>query len=79
MNGTSWTEITNVNTARTFGASAGVSTDGLIYSGDNSPGIITNTETWNGSAWTEVNDVNTGRYFGAAGGVSTLAMFSRWI
>ena len=65
-NGSSWSEITEINTAR--GGPALVNTGGtdnvLLISGGETPlgasNPITNVESWNGSAWTETTDVNTG-------------------
>jgi hypothetical protein len=65
-NGTSWTEVGDLNTAR-FGLAAGIQhhlADGIVFGG-----YITNdsalAETWNGSSWTEVNDLNSSRYYGS--------------
>ena len=73
--GSSWTEIAEINTARKLGTiGGGTTTDAVIGSGLNaSNGLLTNTETWNGSAWTEVNEMNTGRKGGSSSqnGVST--------
>ena len=64
--GSSWTEIADVNTARSNAAGAGITTSALI-AGGYAPGTAEEdaTEIWNGSAWTEVADQNTARY-GAA-------------
>ena len=72
-NGTSWTEITDVNTARANASAAGTSTANLFFGG--SPNR-NNTELWNGSAWTEQSgDLNTGRpQFGGAGATNTAAI-----
>ena len=56
-NGTSWTEVAELNTARRILAGAGTQTAALAYAGW--PPNYTNTESWNGSAWTEVADLNT--------------------
>jgi hypothetical protein len=56
--GTSWTETTDVNTARTAATHGGIQTSSLITGGSTALAV---TEEWNGSAWTEVNDLNTGR------------------
>ena len=73
--GSSWTEIAEINTSRKLGTiGGGTTTDAVIGSGLNaSNGLLTNTETWNGSAWTEVNEMNTGRKGGSSSqnGVST--------
>jgi len=63
-NGSSWTEIAEINTARKFGTiGGGTTTSAVIGSGVAPPGltILTNTEIWNGSSWTEVSEMNTGR------------------
>ena len=73
--GSSWTEIAEINTSRKLGTiGGGTTTDAVIGSGLNaSNSTITNTETWNGSSWTEVSEMNTGRWGGSSSqnGVST--------
>ena len=62
--GTSWTEIAELNTARQQQGGAGTSgADGLIYGGRTSPGSgnSATTEYWNGSSWTEIADMATAR------------------
>jgi len=56
-NGSSWTETTDVNTARSNLGAAGTSTSNLIFNGD-APPDTNKTESWNGTSWTEVNDTN---------------------
>jgi hypothetical protein len=78
-NGTSWTEVADLNSAR-FGVSggAGTTTAGLVAGGDQtpSPRQVANTESWNGSAWTELNDLNTARQGSQmVGQVYTAALF----
>jgi len=70
--GSSWTEIADVNTARTYGGACGTTTAGL-YAGGAEP-EVGNTEEYNGSAWSEVNDLNTARTYVQGDGVQT-AMF----
>ena len=53
--GTSWTEIAEVNTARYYSTGFGSSTAGVVVGG--TPPVTGKTEVWNGSAWTEVNDL----------------------
>ena len=72
-NGTSWTEVNNLNTPRsnTYGA-ARTNTAALCFGGlnDLQPEYnIKAVENWNGSSWTEVNDLNMQRY--GIGGVGT--------
>ena len=76
-NGTSWTEVGDLNQQRWLAEASGVQTSAIIYGGAN-PGSadpVLNTETWDGSSWTEVNDLNTSRRsFGGAGIASTAAL-----
>jgi hypothetical protein len=67
--GTSWTEVNNLNTARGYGAGAGTQTSALMFGGSTPP-ISALTESWNGSNWTEVNDLNAARYVLAGAGAS---------
>ena len=59
-NGTSWTEVNDMNTAKSQGAAAGQSPyqNSIMFAG--SPTLAV-AETWDGTSWTEVNDLNTGR------------------
>jgi len=58
-NGTAWTEVNDVNTARRELWEFGTTAAGIIAGGR--PPTTAATESWNGSSWTEVNDLNTGR------------------
>ena len=64
--GTTFSEVNDLNTARYLMGSNGTQTSAL-----SSGGYITSaqsiTESWNGSSWTEVNDLNTARNGSAAG------------
>ena len=72
-NGTSWTEITEINTTRYglegFGDSY---TSGFVTGGAPDK---TQTESWNGSAWTEVSDLPQGTERGGCAGTSTAAFY----
>ena len=58
-NGSSWTEVAELNTGRNQLAGSGASnTSALGFGGG---GAVAITEQWNGSAWTELGDLNTGR------------------
>ena len=71
-NGTSWTETTDLNTARSYLASSGTSTSVIVFGGYlGPPGNSAKTEFWNGSSWTEVNDMGTARYDYAGTGQSS--------
>ena len=77
--GTSWTEIADVNRARGgAGASqAGSVTSAVIFGGGPGSGVDAQTESWNGSSWTEVADLNTARQEGGGfGNSSTNAVFA---
>ena len=68
-NGSSWTEVGDMNTAKTQGAAAGQSPyqDSIMFAG--SPTLAV-AETWNGTSWTEVNDLSTGRQEGGSAGTA---------
>ena len=66
--GTSWTEVAEMNTSRDRTAGSGTQSATLIISGrlDTPDADSALVESWNGSAWTEVGDVNTARHALAA-------------
>ena len=68
--GSSWTEVANVNQNIRGGASAGESNSAVIEFGGYNPSAynISTCEYWNGSSWTEVNDLNTARRYLAGSG-----------
>ena len=56
--GSSWTEVANVNSARVeSGSSGATSTSALLFAAS---GGNDKTEFWNGSSWTEVGDLANG-------------------
>ena len=73
--GTAWTEVGNLNTARSNLAGAGsTNTYGLVFGG--SPPDPQNTvELWNGTSWSELAEISTARknLTGSGSGVSALA------
>ena len=69
-NGSSWTEINNLNTARTNINAAGTASRGLGFAGNVSP--QQQTEDWNGAVWTETSDLNEGRTNNYAGGAGSI-------
>ena len=86
-NGSSWSEQSNVSTARTA-AGAGTQTAGLIFGGTNgapgSTGVQSATEEYDGSSWTNGGSLSAARLnmygaglqtaaFGAGGVISTNA------
>ena len=58
--GSSWTEVADLNTARAAGAADGTNTASIAVGGDAGPGNDNNAETWNGTAWTAEANVPTG-------------------
>jgi len=69
--GTSWTEVNDLTTARNSSAGNGTQTSALNFGGA-TPTPSALTESWNGTSWTEVNDLNTARYgLGGAGADNT--------
>jgi hypothetical protein len=77
-NGTSWTEVNDLNTARRNSGASGTTTAGLIATGHNfpSPTGITNVESWDGTSWTEIAEVNTARNGLKGGGIQTASIFA---
>ena len=76
-NGTSWTEVNDLNTARFLVAAAGGpagQTASLAIGGGADPGNLAIVENWNGSSWTEVSDLNTARQQSSGAGTSTAAI-----
>jgi len=57
-NGTAWTEVGDLNSARRAGAGGG-STTSFIYAGGTPGG--TNSESYNGTSWTATSAINTSR------------------
>ena len=75
--GSSWTEVGDLNTVRRTGAEFGTSTAAVYVGGANADGdSLAVCEKWNGTAWTEVADLNTATvHFGGAG-ISTAGIVS---
>ena len=70
-NGTSWTEVNDLNSAKTVCTTTGTQTAAILFGG--TPAVA-ETEHYNGSTWTEVGDLNTGRYEMAAAGGYTAGL-----
>ena len=74
--GTSFSEVNDLNTGRKGSTGTGTTTAGLASGGDTGPSGsagngVTNVESWNGSSWTETTDINTQRQGAAGSGTST--------
>ena len=71
--GTSWTEVADLNTGRAFaGSTTGPYTAVLMFGG--TPPTTTKMEQWNGSAWTETTDLNNAKSNVAGCGTTTAAL-----
>jgi len=75
-NGTAWTEVNNLNTARSMGGCAGQSQTAALGFAGASAGANkeVKAESWNGTSWTEVGDLSTGRNSTNGAGSSTSAL-----
>ena len=77
--GSSFTEIADVNAARGQGCGAGTTTAALFFLGEGQPPSFTASaanESWDGSSWTEVGDLGQARTAAAGFGTSTSALAS---
>ena len=74
FNGSTWTEVNDMNSPRNGLASNGTQTSALAH-GQDDPGVAGTTESWNGSSWTSVASLNTGkRACGGFGADNTSAL-----
>ena len=79
-NGSSWTEVGDLNTGRRGGGGAGTSAEACLCfgAGYGNPFVGQDlNESWNGSSWTEVADLNTASTGRASFGSSTSALYAR--
>ena len=67
-NGSTWTELNDMNTARNQMMRAGIQTSALAVSGGTNFDV--EVESWNGTSWTEVADLNSTRRAGGGAGES---------
>ena len=73
-NGTSWTEVSDLNTARDEFGSAGSQTSAAIFGG-NPPSSGTDAhEQWDGTSWTEAAEINTAVLACSGSGASNSSM-----
>ena len=75
-NGTNWTEVNDLNTARQYIAGTGIQASALAFGGEPVPSNGGKTEEWNGSGWAEVADLNTARKGSAGTGTTTAGLAS---
>ena len=72
-NGSSWTEVNNLTTARNYVMSYGITTASMCV-GAQAPSQVASSETWDGTNWTEGNNLNTARGAGGGAGITTAAI-----
>jgi len=75
-NGSSWTEVADLNTARRNNATIGANTEAaLSFAGGTPPNSNSAlNEQWNGSSWTEIADLNTAGRARQGSGITTAAL-----
>ena len=71
--GTSWTEVNDLNGARDQTAGGGTTTAALLATGENPGPATVLTEIYDGTSWSEKADLNTPR--AQAGGSGTSSFF----
>jgi hypothetical protein len=73
--GTSWTEVGDLNTARGILGGSGTQALALAFAGNPGGGATTDaSEEFNGTSWAEGNNVNTARYGLNGSGIQTAAL-----
>ena len=72
--GTSWTEVADINTGRYECMGAGTPAAALIAQGGAAPAPTLNSEEWDGSSWTEGNNANVATRAMASAGTQTAAL-----
>ena len=77
-NGSSWSEVADLNVARAYGGGGGLQTNAISMSGSNVPGPAhyTNTENFDGTTWTEIADVSSARYAVFQGGTADAGLIA---
>ena len=68
-NGSSWTEVNNINNTRSYINGAGTPTNAIAISGEPTPRNY--VESWDGTSWTEIAEINTARAQGGCSGFGT--------
>jgi hypothetical protein len=76
-NGSSWTEVNEMNTLREGAGANGISTSAVAGGGISGPPFSPGNaaETWDGTSWTEVSEINTARSYAGGGGTSNTDVF----
>jgi len=77
FDGSTWTEVGDLNNDCSHTAGCGTSTAGIKTGGDTPPQtpiLSGNSETWNGTGWTEITAFTSGRTNMATGGIQTACL-----
>ena len=69
--GTSWSETTDLGTAKSGGYGSGSQATALYAGGNDGSANLATTEYWNGSSWTEIADISSSRNAGSNTGAGT--------
>ena len=69
--GTSLTEVNNINTARRNAGGCGTVNTAVVIAGGQSPGVTAICELYDGTSWTEVNNLNQAKTSVAPGGAGS--------
>ena len=79
-NGTSWSEVGDLNTDKRQAVGFGSQSDAMAVGGYAEPptNIVDQSETWNGTSWSEGNNMGSKRYGCGAGGHSTSSAGLIW-
>jgi hypothetical protein len=72
-NGTAWTEVNDLNTARRELAGFGTQTASIAVNGETTANV-SNVESWNGTSWTEIAENTVTRRRPAGAGLQTAGM-----
>jgi hypothetical protein len=70
-NGTTWTELNDLNVGRRYIATFGTTTAAIGAGGSPGSGYSAKAESWGGTSWTEISDINTPRGYFSGAGVQT--------
>ena len=76
--GSSFTEVNDLNTSRMQLGAFGLQTASIAAAGLSppAPGLTSNVESWNGTSWTETTNVNTARRTQAGDGSQTSGLIA---
>ena len=72
--GSTWSEIADLNQGRQYLSGLGTTTAGLAFGGDVSESLSALSEEWNGTSWTEGSNMNTGRHLTGTLGTQTAGL-----